>query len=185
MQEDSSRLHYEAWELRIFENIECQWPLFFCYLVINGIFTGDDDMTEKYSRALERLLVHTSRGSRMVPELYAVPLENVNDELANPGSQEFKTKGRVPFMWAQSLYVVGQLLRESFVACGELDPINRRLSPQAKPEVVVQVVVMAKNKDVKQLLANHGYHVKTISELEAIEVHPARVLSHLYTFLGK
>lgn len=29
--EDVSRLYYERWELRMFENIECEWPLFFCY----------------------------------------------------------------------------------------------------------------------------------------------------------
>ena len=36
--ENSSRLHYEPWELRLFEHIECEWPLFFCYLVINYCF---------------------------------------------------------------------------------------------------------------------------------------------------
>ena len=36
--EDPTRLHYEPWELRLFENIECEWPLFFCYLVINYCF---------------------------------------------------------------------------------------------------------------------------------------------------
>ena len=34
----SYRLHYEPWELRLFENIECEWPLFFCYLIINYCF---------------------------------------------------------------------------------------------------------------------------------------------------
>lgn len=36
--ENPVRLHYEPWELRLFENIECEWPLFFCYLVINHCF---------------------------------------------------------------------------------------------------------------------------------------------------
>ena len=55
----------------------------------------------------------------MVPELFAVPLDKVQAELAQPGTQELEPKGRIPFMWAQSLYVVAQLLRESFVACGK------------------------------------------------------------------
>lgn len=27
--EDSNRLYYEPWELQVFENIECEWPVFF------------------------------------------------------------------------------------------------------------------------------------------------------------
>ncbi len=36
--ENPNRLHYEPWELRLFEHIECEWPLFYCYLVINYSF---------------------------------------------------------------------------------------------------------------------------------------------------
>jgi phosphorylase kinase alpha/beta subunit len=38
VKENNARLHYEPWELRLFENIECEWPLFFCYLIINYCF---------------------------------------------------------------------------------------------------------------------------------------------------
>ena len=60
-------------------------------------------------------------------------------EQASPGSQPLEIAGRVPFMWAQSLYIVGRLLKENLVALGEIDPMNRRLGIQTKPEVVVQV----------------------------------------------
>ena len=45
--ENSSRLHYEPWELRLFENIECQWPLFYCFLILHYCFSGDDDKVER------------------------------------------------------------------------------------------------------------------------------------------
>lgn len=51
--EDSSRNHYEPWELRIFENLECQWPMFYCYFVINAYFMGDTDTGEKYAKHLD------------------------------------------------------------------------------------------------------------------------------------
>jgi len=35
--EDHSRLHYEPWELQQFEHIECEWPLFFTYLLLGAI----------------------------------------------------------------------------------------------------------------------------------------------------
>ena len=78
-----------------------------------------------------------------------------------------------------------QLLKDSFIACGELDPINRRLSSLKRPEVVVQVVVLAKDEKIKDILQQAGYQSKTLKEVTNIEVHPARVLSHLYTFLGR
>ena len=40
LKEDTKRLHYEPWELRVFDNIECEWPLFYCYLALLHIFTG-------------------------------------------------------------------------------------------------------------------------------------------------
>ena len=49
------------------------------------------------------------------------------------------TNGRLPLMWAQSLYVIGCLLKDKQVAIGELDPINRRLTSQPRPETIVQV----------------------------------------------
>jgi len=55
---DSSRLHYEPWELRVFENIECQWPLFYCFLMIDGCFEKDDEAVEKYSQALEEVVAY-------------------------------------------------------------------------------------------------------------------------------
>ena len=76
----------------------------------------------------------------------------MNDLLFFLGSQEYVAAGRIPFMWAQSLYVISQLLKDSFIACGELDPINRRLSSLQRPEVIVQVVVLAKDEKIKDLL---------------------------------
>lgn len=38
--------------------------------------------------------------------------ESVNEEYKCPGSQDRVAVGRVPFMWAQSLYIVAQLLKE-------------------------------------------------------------------------
>ena len=64
---------------------------------------------------------------------------SVNHLQAVPGSQPLEVGGRIPFMWAQSLYIVGRLLKESLVALGEIDPMNRRLGIQTKPEVIVQV----------------------------------------------
>jgi phosphorylase kinase alpha/beta subunit len=50
---------------------------------------------------------------------------------------------------------------------------------------MTQVVVLAKTKQIQDLLNASNISVKCVKEVTAIEVHPARVLSHLYSVLGK
>ncbi|XP_053664550.1 probable phosphorylase b kinase regulatory subunit alpha isoform X2 [Anopheles marshallii] len=183
--EDNTRLYYERWELRMFEKIECEWPLFFCYLILNKAFQNDKQAVTEYSQKLEEILVKTEEGMKLIPELYAVPEKAVAAEYQAPGSQQRVVVGRCPFLWGQSLYILGKLLQEGFLAVGELDPLNRRLGAQKKPDVVVQVVILAEDNDIRDKLAEHGIQVQTIADVAPIEVQPARVLSHLYTYLGR
>ncbi|XP_050501218.1 probable phosphorylase b kinase regulatory subunit alpha isoform X3 [Diabrotica virgifera virgifera] len=183
--EDPRRLYYEPWELRMFENIECEWPLFFCYMILDNCFKGNKDGATQYTNQLEEIMIRTEDGLKLVPELYSVPAEFVAAEYKEPGSQQRIPLGLCPFRWAQSLYIVGKLLQEGFLAPGELDPLNRRLGSEKKPDVVVQVVILAEDVEIKERLAEHDIRVQTIAEVAPIEVQPARVLSHLYTYLGR
>ncbi|XP_063989272.1 probable phosphorylase b kinase regulatory subunit alpha isoform X1 [Diachasmimorpha longicaudata] len=183
--EDPNRLYYEPWELRMFENIECEWPLFFSYLILDYCFQGNKELVAEYTQALEDIMVKSEDGMKLVPELYAVAQVNVAAEYAEPGSQPREALGRCPFKWAQSLYILGKLLQEGFLAVGELDPLNRRLCSEKKPDVVVQVVILAEDAEIREKIAQHDIHVQTIAEVAPIEVQPAKVLSHLYTYLGR
>ncbi|KAK0083395.1 hypothetical protein PV325_008847 [Microctonus aethiopoides] len=183
--EDPTRLYYEPWELRMFENIECEWPLFFCYLILDYCFQGNEKAVDEYTKLLEDIMIKSEDGIKLVPEYYAVAQENVAAEYAEPGSQVREALGRCPFKWAQSLYILGKLLQEGFLAVGELDPLNRRLCSEKKPDVVVQVVILAEDEEIREKIAQHDIHVQTIAEVAPIEVQPAKVLSHLYTYLGR
>uniref|UniRef100_T1JA87 Phosphorylase b kinase regulatory subunit n=1 Tax=Strigamia maritima TaxID=126957 RepID=T1JA87_STRMM len=183
--EDPNRLYYEPGELRVFENIECEWPLFLCYMIIDACFKKDNEKLEAYSTALDALLIRGDNGIKLVPECYAVPIEKVEAEYKNPHSQDRIPLGKCPYMWAQSLYILGKLLEENFISSGELDPLNRRLAAEIKPDVVVQVVVLAEDSFIKELIKAHDLAVQTLNDAAPIEVQPARVLSHIYTFLGR
>uniref|UniRef100_A0A8K9VBK3 Phosphorylase b kinase regulatory subunit n=1 Tax=Oncorhynchus mykiss TaxID=8022 RepID=A0A8K9VBK3_ONCMY len=152
--EDPSRLHYDPAELKLFENIECEWPVFWTYLILDGIFSGD---------------------------LVQVCME---EEYGNPHSVDRVAMGQLPHMWGQSLYIVSSLLAEGFLAPGEIDPLNRRFSTNFKPDVVVQVCVLAESKEIQELLKNDEIEVQTIAEVQPIRVMPARILSHVYVKLG-
>uniref|UniRef100_A0A8C6WV32 Phosphorylase b kinase regulatory subunit n=1 Tax=Neogobius melanostomus TaxID=47308 RepID=A0A8C6WV32_9GOBI len=146
--EDPTRLHYDPAELKLFENIECEWPLFWTYLILDGIFAGEQE------------------------------------EYKNPHSVDRVSLGQLPHMWGQSLYILGCLLAEGFLAPGEIDPLNRRFTTNVKPDVVVQVCVLAESKEIQELLSDLGFQVQMFSEVQPIRVLPARILSHIYVKLG-
>ncbi|XP_061082119.1 phosphorylase b kinase regulatory subunit alpha, liver isoform isoform X2 [Conger conger] len=182
--EDPSRLHYDPAELKLFENIECEWPVFWTYLILDGIFSGDRVQVEEYREALDGILIRVRNGIRLVPELYAVPAEKVEEEYQNPHTVDRVALGQLPHMWGQSLYILGSLLAEGFLAPGEIDPLNRRMSTCSRPDVVVQVCVVAESEQIQELLRESGVEVQTVAEVLPIRVMPARILSHVYVKLG-
>uniref|UniRef100_A0A3Q3JHP7 Phosphorylase b kinase regulatory subunit n=1 Tax=Monopterus albus TaxID=43700 RepID=A0A3Q3JHP7_MONAL len=183
--EDPNRLYYESAELKLFENIECEWPLFWTYLILDGIFINSLEQVQEYQEALEGILIKREDGIRLVPELYSVPADKVEEEYMNPHSVERIPMGKCPLKWGQSLYILGNLLSEGFLAPGEIDPLNRRFSTIPKPDVVVQVSILAETEEIKELLMKNGIDVETVADIHPIHVQPSRVLSHIYARLGR
>ena len=106
--------------------------------MLDGIFYENDEQVEMISSNLEQVLIKDEESIRLVPELYAVPAYKVEDEYKNPKSQERVPLGKIPHMWGQSLYIIGKLLNDRLIAPGELDPLNKRMVIQPKPDLVVQ-----------------------------------------------
>ncbi|XP_032557644.1 phosphorylase b kinase regulatory subunit alpha, skeletal muscle isoform isoform X1 [Chiroxiphia lanceolata] len=183
--EDPKRLYYEPAELKLFENIECEWPLFWAYLMIDGIFNGNIEQVQEYREALEGVLIKGKNGIRLMPELYSVPLDKVDEEYRNPHSVDRIPMGKLPHMWGQSLYILGCLMAEGFLAPGEIDPLNRRFATVPKPDVVVQVCILAETEGIKAILKKEGIDVETVEDVYPIRVQPARILSHIYARLGR
>ncbi|NXK41979.1 KPB1 kinase, partial [Piprites chloris] len=183
--EDPKRLYYEPAELKLFENIECEWPLFWAYLMIDGIFSGNMEQVQEYQEALEGVLIKGKNGVRLVPELYSVPPDKVDEEYRNPHTVDRIPMGKLPHMWGQSLYILGCLMAEGFLAPGEIDPLNRRFATVPKPDVVVQVCILAETEGIKTILKKEGIDVETVEDVYPIRVQPARILSHIYARLGR
>uniref|UniRef100_A0A4X1SQD8 Phosphorylase b kinase regulatory subunit n=1 Tax=Sus scrofa TaxID=9823 RepID=A0A4X1SQD8_PIG len=182
--EDPNRLYYEPAELKLFENIECEWPLFWTYFILDGVFSGNAEQVQEYREALEAVLIKGKNGVPLLPELYSVPPDKVDEEYRNPHTVDRVPMGKLPHMWGQSLYILGNLMAEGFLAPGEIDPLNRRFSTVPKPDVVVQVSILAETEEIKAILKDKGIDVETIAEVYPIRVQPARILSHIYSSLG-
>ncbi|MBW4674608.1 MAG: glycoside hydrolase family 15 protein [Desmonostoc geniculatum HA4340-LM1] len=182
--EDNQRLHYEPWELKQFEHIECEWPLFFTYLILDGLFCGNQEQVKKYQELLKALLIEQN-GLHLLPELYYVPSKNVEAEKLAPQTQPRLPNENIPLVWAQSLYVLGQMLSEALIAVGDIDPLGRHLCVGKKREISVQIALLAEDEDLQAKLEVHGIEAQTPTQLEPIQVRKAGELSAIYTQIGR
>jgi phosphorylase kinase alpha/beta subunit len=182
--EDTTRLYYEPWELQKFEHIECEWPLFFTYMVLDGLFRGDAKQVQNYQECLEGLLVLRD-GIGLLPEVYYVPHENIEAERQSPHSQQRLPNENVPLVWAQSLYFLSQLLSEGLLAPGDIDPLGRHLCVGRHQDPVVQIALLAEDEDLQAQLAAYGIATQTPKQVEPVQVRQATELSTVYAQIGR
>ncbi|XGW13920.1 hypothetical protein V3C99_000306 [Haemonchus contortus] len=185
--EDPYRLYYNKSELQQFENIECEWPLFLCLLMLDAMYNKNDEAVEDYWQRLESVVVLCEKGFRLIPELYKVERHCVAAEKANRGSQPRIPAGATPYLWAQSLYVICCLLYEGFLSPAELDPLSRRLSSHEKrPPCEVQVTILAKTGEVQRELRANGINVQRIDEIDPVfTILPASSLAEFHSRIGQ
>jgi phosphorylase kinase alpha/beta subunit len=73
---------------------------------------------------------------------------------------------------------------KGFLAPGELDPLNRRLITEPKPEGFVQVCVLTDSEIIQSKLASVGVHIQQVKDLELIQVRSVQILQNIYSHLG-
>ncbi|GIY24034.1 hypothetical protein CEXT_48202 [Caerostris extrusa] len=135
--EDTSKPYYDQGETKEFENIECEWPLFFIYMILDGIFKGNDEQIKKYRHLLHPRLKVDRHGNAVVPKFFFVPTLGIDAERREPGSQK-----RIPseegdadnlYLHGQALYIMSELLVDGLLHINELDPIRRYLPSYNRP----------------------------------------------------
>jgi len=182
--EDITRLHYEPAELKQFEHIECEWPLFFTYLLLDAIAQGDRAAAKRYRTRLDEIAV--SQGEfAVLPELYYVPEEAIEAEREQPNSQQRLPNENVPLVWAQSLYLLGRMLQDGLISMGDIDPLgrHRRIGQHRQP--LVQIALLAEDAALQSELAANGIDTQTSEELEPTQVRQASELSAIYSQIGR
>ncbi len=182
--EDNSRLHYEPWELKQFENIESEWPLFFTYLWLDALYRRDDAAAKDYSAKLEQILVERD-GIKLLPELYFVPRENIEAEKKNPKSQTRLPNENLPLVWAQSLYYLGGMLSDGLLHLSDLDPLGRHQRIGVPRDPVVQIALLAEDETLQVELKNDGIETETPNQIAPIQVRRAEELAGAYSQIGR
>ncbi|MBW4464052.1 MAG: glycoside hydrolase family 15 protein [Pegethrix bostrychoides GSE-TBD4-15B] len=182
--EDPTRLHYEPKELKQFEHIECEWPLFLTYLMLDALFRGDAEQVEQYHQKLQAVLVEQN-GLKLLPELYWVPADSIEAERTNPGSQIRIPNENLPLVWAQSLYLLGELLREGLLALGDIDPLGRHQRASYLRQPLVQIALLAEDERLQADLATYGIETQTLSQMSPIQIRQSEALSAIYQQIGR
>lgn len=182
--EDESRLYYEPSELREFEHIESEWPLFFTYLLLDALMREDAEAIEHWKKKLEPLFVEEN-GQKLIPELYIVPKELIAAEKQNPGSQTRIANENLPLVWAQSLYMLSDMILDDVLRPSDIDPLRRHEYVGIPRNNHPLVSVLAENDTVKQRLLELGFNSETLAEVKPIRIMHATELSYVHTLLGK
>ncbi|MFN2381219.1 MAG: glycoside hydrolase family 15 protein [Guyparkeria sp.] len=153
--EDETKLHYEPEELEAFAHIECEWPLFLTYRLINACFEGDHAAAAAFHRQIEQAAV-CECGAPVLPELYYVPAESIEAERLHPGSMRRLANANRPLVWAQSLWVVGRLLLAGRIRPEDMDPIGRHRVGERADRTEIGVALLACTSSVADRLETAG-----------------------------
>ncbi|MDF1583776.1 MAG: glycoside hydrolase family 15 protein [Methyloprofundus sp.] len=183
--EDPHRMYYESHELKQFMDIECEWPLFFSYLLLNNLFAGHTEKAREYREKLKGLLVEHN-GQLLLPELYIVPEDKIAAERANPHSQERVPNENVPLVWAQSLFILGEMIQDGLLKTHDIDPLGRGhcIHYSRDPDLKVQLTLLAEDAAVQSKLNELGINTQTFDQIAPIQVREASHLAAALTQVG-
>ncbi|NXS21828.1 KPBB kinase, partial [Mystacornis crossleyi] len=200
--EDRTRRYYKPAEIKLFDGIECEFPLFFIFMIIDGVFRGNPAQVKEYQDLLDPLLQHTPEGCPVVPKYYYVPADFVELEKKSPGSQRRfpSNSGRDGklFLWGQAMYIIAKLLVDNLVSPKDLDPIGRYVAPQdqrnismrfsnqgpLENDLVVHVALIAESQRLQVFLNTYGIQTQTPQQVEPIQIWAQKELVKAYFHLG-
>uniref|UniRef100_A0A668AZS0 Phosphorylase b kinase regulatory subunit n=1 Tax=Myripristis murdjan TaxID=586833 RepID=A0A668AZS0_9TELE len=200
--EDKNRRYYKPAEMKLFDGIECEFPIFFIYMMIDGVFRGNKAQVKEYQDLLEPIIFQSFEGHAVIPKYYYVPADFVEAEQKKHGSQKRfpSNSGRdgMLFLWGQALYNIAKLLADELISPKDIDPIHRyvprqdqrnvsmRYSNQGPIEndVVIHVALIAESQRLQVFLNTYGIQTQTPQQVEPIQIWPQKELVKAYRFLA-
>ncbi|XP_066511818.1 phosphorylase b kinase regulatory subunit beta-like isoform X3 [Hoplias malabaricus] len=200
--EDKNRRYYRPAEMKLFDGIECEFPIFFIYMIIDGVFRGNAAQVKEYEGLLQDVIFQSVDGHAVIPKYYYVPADFVEAEQKKHGSQKRfpSNSGRdgLLFLCGQALYNIAKLLVDGLISPKDIDPIHRyvprqdqrnvsmRYSNQGPIEndVVIHVALIAESQRLQVFLNTYGIQTQTPQQVEPIQIWPQKELVKAYRFLA-
>ncbi|XP_062548740.1 probable phosphorylase b kinase regulatory subunit beta isoform X6 [Armigeres subalbatus] len=186
--EDKTRRYYTKGEIKDFENFECEWPIFYTYMIIDGVFKNNLEQIEEYQMELRKCMHSDLNGDPVVSMCYAPDGDGM---YTRASSQSL-------FLWGQSVFIIAQLLTAGLLHINELDPIRRYLPSYNRPrkggrysafqgtatDLVVQIVLIAESMRLQAMMATYGIQTQTPHEVEPVQIWSSTQLINVYQQLG-
>nr|XP_057944760.1 phosphorylase b kinase regulatory subunit beta isoform X4 [Doryrhamphus excisus] len=179
--EDENRRYYKPAEMKLFDGIECEFPIFFIFMMIDGVFRGNQAQVKEYQELLEPIIFQSFEGYAVVPKYYYVPADFVEAEQSKHGSQKrFPSNsgrdGKI-FLWGQALYSIAKLLVDELISPKDIDPIHRYVPRQDQ-------------RNVSMRYSNQAYRFLAVNKKLGLSGRPDRPVgcigtSKIYRILGK
>ncbi|XP_045888133.1 phosphorylase b kinase regulatory subunit beta isoform X4 [Micropterus dolomieu] len=200
--EDKNRRYYKPAEMKLFDGIECEFPMFFIHMMIDGVFRGNKAQIKEYQDLLEPIIFQSYEGHAVIPKYYYVPADFVEAEQNKHGSQKRfpSNSGRDGklYLCGQALYYIAKLLVDELISPKDIDPIHRyvphqdqrnvsmRYSNQGPIEndVVIHVALIAESQRLQVFLNTYGIQTQTPQQVEPIQIWPQKELVKAYRFLA-
>uniref|UniRef100_A0A8C8HH66 Phosphorylase b kinase regulatory subunit n=1 Tax=Oncorhynchus tshawytscha TaxID=74940 RepID=A0A8C8HH66_ONCTS len=200
--EDKNRRHYKPAEMKLFDGIECEFPIFFIFMMIDGVFRGNNAQVKEYQDLLTPIIFQSYDGHAVIPKYYRVPADFVVAEQKKHGSQK-----RFPantgqdgmlFLWGQALFNIARLLVDELISPQDIDPIKRYVPRQDQRNVsmrysnqgpidndtVVHVALIAESQRLQVFLNTYGIQTQTPQQVEPIQIWAQKELVNAYRFLA-
>ncbi|XP_034936041.1 probable phosphorylase b kinase regulatory subunit beta isoform X2 [Chelonus insularis] len=208
--EDPKRRLYKSGEIKDFDKIECEWPLFYIFMIIDGVFKSLPEQIDEYTNLLKGRVHKDAAGDPVIPMYYYVPEKNILTERNDPGStfrvasiegSGTRVSGEnegVLYLWNQAMFIIAQLLTSGLLHINELDPIRRYLPSYNRPrkagrysafqgthtDLVVQIVLIAESMRLQAMMATYGIQTQTPHEVEPVQILSSSQLIKVYQKLG-
>ncbi|UJR13940.1 hypothetical protein I4U23_000943 [Adineta vaga] len=160
--ESTENRFYEATEIKKFDKNECEWPMFFAVMAIDGVFKNNQSQVDEYLAALSPILRRTtevtnkcesssrsrtgmSEKGDMMPHYYYI--DHTKQQSSNQSdSSDLNSNQKVSyncsseilrgkyFLLGQSVWIICQLLTDKLLNTTDLDPLRRYLPPCDRPK---------------------------------------------------
>lgn len=121
--EDKTKRYYSSGEIREFEGNECEWPIFYIFMIIDGVFKNNTEQVEEYQALLRKCMYVDASGDPVVSMCFAPDGEG----------RYIRAPSQSLFLWGQSMFIIAQLLTAGLLHINELDPIRRYLPSYNRP----------------------------------------------------
>uniref|UniRef100_A0A8C7YDV6 Phosphorylase b kinase regulatory subunit n=1 Tax=Oryzias sinensis TaxID=183150 RepID=A0A8C7YDV6_9TELE len=193
--EDKNRRYYKPAEMKLFDGIECEFPIFFIYMMIDGVFRGNQAQVKEYQDLLQPIVFQSFEGHAVIPKYYYVPADFVEAEQNKHGSQKRfpSNSGRdgLVFLWGQALYTIAKLLVDELISPRDIDPIHRYVPRQDQRNVSMRYSnqvsphsLFSEFSKLQVFLNTYGIQTQTPQQVEPIQIWPQKELVKAYRFLA-